>query len=74
MKKEEIKKWKQATEKEIEERINELKSQLFNLKHQLRLGQLKNYSQLKEIRKDIARLKTIIREKQLQKEGGDGRK
>ncbi|HDD64914.1 MAG TPA: 50S ribosomal protein L29 [Firmicutes bacterium] len=74
MKKEELKKWREATEKEIEEKINELKAQLFNLRHQLRLGQLKNYSQLREIRKDIARLNTILREKQLQKERENGGK
>jgi large subunit ribosomal protein L29 len=62
MKKEEIKKWKEATNQEIENKIMELKMKLYEMKNQLILGQLKNYSQIKEIKKDIARLKTILRE------------
>jgi len=65
MKKEEIKKWKEATNQEIENKIMELKIKLYEMKNQLILGQLKNYSQIKEIKKDIARLKTILREKEI---------
>ncbi|HOK56691.1 MAG TPA: 50S ribosomal protein L29 [bacterium] len=65
MKKEELNKWKEATKEEIGNRILELKKQLYELNHQLLLGQLKNYSQIKEIKKDIARLKTILREKEI---------
>lgn len=65
MKKEEIKKWREATEKEIIEKIFELKRQLFEMKNQLILGQLKNYSQMKEIKKDIARLNTILNERKI---------
>ena len=65
MKKEEIKKWKEATNQEIENKIMELKMKLYEMKNQLILGQLKNYSQIKEIKKDIARLKTILREKEI---------
>ena len=63
MKKDELKKWREVTKEEIENRIRELKAQLYKLRHQLKLGQLKNYSQLREIRKDIARLMTILKEK-----------
>jgi large subunit ribosomal protein L29 len=65
MKKEEIKKWKEATNQEIENKIMELKMKLYEMKNQLILGQLKNYSQIKEIKKDIARLKTILREREI---------
>ncbi|MCM8785505.1 MAG: 50S ribosomal protein L29 [Candidatus Omnitrophica bacterium] len=65
MKKEEFTKWKEATKQEIENKIFELKKRLYELRNQLILGQLKNYSQIKEIKKDIARLKTILREKEL---------
>jgi large subunit ribosomal protein L29 len=65
MKKEEIKKWKEATNQEIENKIMELKIKLYEMKNQLILGQLKNYSQIKGIKKDIARLKTILREKEI---------
>jgi len=63
MKKEELKKWREATNQEIENKIMELKRKLYEMKNQLLLGQLKNYSQLKEIKKDIARLKTILNER-----------
>jgi len=65
MKKEEIKRWKEATNQEIENKIMELKMKLYEMKNQLILGQLKNYSQIKEIKKDIARLKTILREREI---------
>ncbi|MFN4227778.1 MAG: 50S ribosomal protein L29 [Candidatus Ratteibacteria bacterium] len=65
MKKEELKKWRESTNQEIENKIVELEKQLYELRHQLTLGQLKNYSQIKEIKKNIARLKTIIREREL---------
>lgn len=65
MRKEELNKWKEATKEEIGNKIMELKKQLYELKHQLILGQLKNYSQIKEIKKDVARLKTILRHKEI---------
>ncbi|MCM8818705.1 MAG: 50S ribosomal protein L29 [Candidatus Omnitrophica bacterium] len=65
MKKEELKKWKEATEEEINNKIFELKKQIYELRKQLILGQLKNYSQIREIKKDIARLKTILSERKL---------
>ncbi|MGC8976066.1 MAG: 50S ribosomal protein L29 [Candidatus Ratteibacteria bacterium] len=64
MKREELKRWRESSEKEIENKILELEKQLYDLKHQLILGQLKNYSQIKEIKKDIARLKTILKERE----------
>lgn len=64
MKKNELKKWRESSKQEIENKINELEKKLYETRHQLLLGQLKNYSQIKEIKRDIARLKTIIREKE----------
>lgn len=43
----------------------ELKSELFNLRFQAATGQLNNPKRIEECRKDIARVKTIIREQQL---------
>ena len=45
----------------------ELKDQLFKLKFQHTLGQLENQMKMRNIRKDIARIKTIIRELELQR-------
>ena len=42
-----------------------LKKELFNLRFQHVTGQLENAGQMKEIKKDIARVKTVIRENEL---------
>ncbi|MDD2318692.1 MAG: 50S ribosomal protein L29 [Geobacteraceae bacterium] len=41
----------------------ELRKELFNIKFQLHTGRLENTAKLPALRKDIARLKTILREK-----------
>jgi len=48
---------------ELEGKETELKDQLFKLKFQHALGQLENALKLKNIKRDIARLKTILKEK-----------
>jgi large subunit ribosomal protein L29 len=50
---------------ELNERIAELKSELFNLRFQQATGQLQNPIRLNQCKKDIARVKTIIREREL---------
>ncbi|WP_137601070.1 50S ribosomal protein L29 [Paucilactobacillus nenjiangensis] len=45
----------------------ELKDQLFNLRFQLATGQLENTASLKQVRKDIARVKTVLRQQELNK-------
>ena len=47
---------------ELERKETELKDQLFKLKFQHSLGQLENAMRLKNIKKDIARIKTMLRE------------
>lgn len=58
---------------EVQELINkekELKEELFNLKFQLSLGQLTNTTRVRQARRDIARIKTILGERELvNKEG-----
>ncbi|MDK2804459.1 MAG: large subunit ribosomal protein [Peptostreptococcaceae bacterium] len=49
---------------ELGSKLNELKGELFNLRFQLATGQLDNPVKLRLIRKDIARVKTILNEKQ----------
>ena len=51
---------------EIEARLSETKEELFNLRFQNATGQLDNYKRLRELRRDIARMKTILREKELE--------
>jgi len=45
--------------------IDELKEELFDLRFQQAVGQLENPARLKEIRKTIARIKTVITEREL---------
>jgi large subunit ribosomal protein L29 len=50
---------------EIEQRLAETKEELFNLRFQNATGQLDNYRRLRALRKDIARMKTILRAMEL---------
>jgi large subunit ribosomal protein L29 len=49
---------------ELENKSQELNKELFNLKFQLATGQLENSARLPQTRKDIARVMTVLREKQ----------
>jgi large subunit ribosomal protein L29 len=50
---------------ELETRLGEVKEELFNLRFQNATGQLDNYKRLGELRRDVARLKTVLREREL---------
>ena len=54
---------REQSEEELQSKEEELKDQLFKLKFQHSLGQLENALKLKNIKKDIARIKTVLREK-----------
>ena len=56
---------RELTEKERLEKILDLSQEYFNLKFQLATGKIENPSRLKFIRRDIARLKTIVKEAEL---------
>ena len=60
-----VKEIRQFSEKELNGRLLELKAELFNLRFQLATGQLDNPLRISSVRKDIARVKTIIREREL---------
>jgi len=62
MKAEDIREW-DATE--IEARLKELKEEQFRLRFQASMMELENPSLLRNIRRDIARLKTVRREREL---------
>lgn len=53
------------TEEEIKAKLDEHYRELFNLRFQRATGQLKNTSRLRQVKRDIARLKTILREREL---------
>lgn len=53
---------------ELNKKVSELKNELFNLRFQLATGQLDNPSTIKSVKKEIARVKTIQRERELNME------
>ena len=61
----ELNKIREMSDKELNAELIKLKKDLFNLRFQHVTGQLENPVKLREIKKDIARVKTIIREKEL---------
>jgi large subunit ribosomal protein L29 len=57
---------------EIENRLSETREELFNLRFQNATGQLDNYKRLGELRKEVARIKTVLRERELSESEGEG--
>jgi len=55
---------------ELQERLTGLKKDLFFLRMQHATNQLDNPIRIAQVRKDIARVKTVIRQKQLEQAGG----
>jgi large subunit ribosomal protein L29 len=56
---------RQLSDAELQAKLKELKEELFNLRFQMATGQLDNPMRLRQVRKDIARVKTIQREREL---------
>jgi large subunit ribosomal protein L29 len=59
------------TPDQLEDEILRLKKEQFNLRFQRATGQLQNTQRVREVRRDIARMKTIAREKRV---AGSGKK
>ena len=68
MKKTELEKIREMSVSELEARLAELKKELFNLRFQHAINQLDNPMRLKAVKKEIAVIKTIIRENELKAE------
>ena len=64
MKAKEIKEIRGLSVEKLEEKLQELKKDLFMLRMQHATNQLENPMQIANVKKDIARIKTIIREKE----------
>jgi large subunit ribosomal protein L29 len=58
---------------ELVKRINDAHQELFNLRFRLSTRQLVNHRELPRVKKEIARLETIIREKQLSEQGEESK-
>ncbi|MCS1352563.1 50S ribosomal protein L29 [Mechercharimyces sp. CAU 1602] len=55
----------ELTTAEIEQKLRTLKEELFNLRFQAATGQLDNPARIGQVRKDIARAKTVLKEREL---------
>ncbi|HIV10581.1 MAG TPA: 50S ribosomal protein L29 [Candidatus Faeciplasma avium] len=60
---------KEMTLVELNNKLEELRKELFNLRFQHAVNQLDNPMRLKAVKKDIARVKTFIREQELKNDG-----
>ncbi|MCL4439769.1 MAG: 50S ribosomal protein L29 [Firmicutes bacterium] len=60
-----VKEIKEMSADELRKALDDSKDELFKLKFQLATGQLDNPMRIKEVKKDIARVKTIIRQREL---------
>ncbi|ADL68009.1 50S ribosomal protein L29 [Thermoanaerobacterium saccharolyticum] len=58
---------RELTDEELLQKLSDLKGELFNLRFQLATGQLDNPMRVRDVRKSIARIKTILRERELGK-------
>ena len=58
-------KWREMSDDELQQKAQELGEELFNLRFQLSMGVAKNPSRVQQARRDLARAKTILRERQL---------
>ena len=56
---------KELTDEELTQKLLEAKKNLFNLRFQLATGQLDNFARIKAAKKDIARIFTVIKQKEL---------
>ena len=56
---------RELSEVELNEKLSDLKAELFNLRFQHAINQLDNPMRLVQVKKDIARVKTVLRQRQL---------
>jgi large subunit ribosomal protein L29 len=61
---------RELSTEEVEQALEETKEELFNLRFQHATGQLENYRRLRQLRRDVARIMTVLRERELEEAGG----
>jgi large subunit ribosomal protein L29 len=59
---------RELPDEELFVRMDSAKEELFNLRFQLATGQLDNTARLKDLRHDVARLATVLREREIERE------
>ena len=65
MKARELKELRANNPQDLQDKLGDLKAELFNLRFQLATGQLENPMRIREVKKSIAQIKTILREEEL---------
>lgn len=65
MKARELQELRKSSPQELQSKLNDLKAELFNLRFQLVTGQLENPMRIREVKKSIAQIKTILREEEI---------
>jgi large subunit ribosomal protein L29 len=58
-------KWRELSDDEVEQKAKDLTEELFNLRFQLSLGVAKNPARVHQAKRDLARAKTVLRERAL---------
>ena len=58
-------KWREMSDDELGQKVQELGEELFNLRFQLSMGVAKNPSRVQQAKRDLARINTVLRERQL---------
>lgn len=56
---------RELTPQELQQKLGDLKTEFFNLRFQQATGQLGSPASIKKVKKDIARVKTVMREREL---------
>ena len=65
MKANELKELRESNPQDLQVKMSDLKAELFNLRFQLATGQLENPMRIKQVKKSIAQIKTIIRQEEI---------
>ncbi|MDI3508219.1 MAG: large subunit ribosomal protein [Clostridiales bacterium] len=63
-----VDKLRELSVEELNDQLADLKTELFNLRFQLAVGQLENPMRIREVRRSIAQVKTILREREIRRE------
>ncbi len=63
---------REITSEELATRLQETRRELFNLRQQWYAGSLQDHNRLRAVRKDIARILTVLRERELAAETSEG--
>ena len=61
----ELNELRQSNPQDLQVKMSDLKAELFNLRFQLATGQLENPMRIKQVKKSIAQIKTIIRQEEI---------